>query len=148
MSFSFDSHLTYIGWPLRHIQQKRTLGIYQTDIEVNPYGIFIGAKCVATMRTIKRDKVDELINISKSFKFCHGTPIYVGDDYKNVIGVQDITKPKYCEWIEYPEDEVPAFWVCGLTLNNVMVKAEIDYIMCGIDNLLVCDRYNTELLDY
>jgi uncharacterized protein YcsI (UPF0317 family) len=59
------------------------------------------------------------------FPDVHGAPVHVGDPEK--IGIADINNPDYGEFVEIKEDEVPVFWACGVTPQNVLRSAKLPF---------------------
>ncbi len=57
------------------------------------------------------------------FPNVHGAPVYHGLEYKEHLGIEDISKPDYGDSVTINEGEVPVFWGCGVTPQNVILQA-------------------------
>jgi uncharacterized protein YcsI (UPF0317 family) len=55
------------------------------------------------------------------FPNVHGAPVYHGLEYKENLGIEDINKPDYGDSVTINEGEVPVFWGCGVTPQNVIL---------------------------
>merc|ERR1712130_395773 len=73
------------------------------------------------MRPIQRDHINEMYYITAAYEKSHGTPVYVGDPTK--IGIMDIQQPDWGESVEVKDDEIPAFWACGVTTQIAVENA-------------------------
>ena len=97
----------------------------ETNIKNEKSGPFENTM-VVSMRIFKKDQVDKIINICKSFHWAHGKPIHVGDP--NEIGINNIFKPT---WGDKPrsllKDEVNMFWACGVTPQNAILNSSVEF---------------------
>ncbi len=123
-SFSFENALIKEGISLRHVENCQNVSMYDTAIELKSSGVFKG-KMVVSMRPIKREFVDKVYEITSHFPKMHGMPIYHGDPLK--IGIKDINSPDYGDKVEIKEDEVPVFWPCGVTPQNVLREVGLSF---------------------
>ncbi|TKB08827.1 putative hydro-lyase [Desulforhopalus sp. IMCC35007] len=123
-SFSFEEALIEAGIYLRHVDQKKNVAMYRTNIKLESVGIFAG-NMVVSMRPIRRDQVEQASQITGMFPDVHGAPVHVGDPGK--IGIVDINNPDYGEFVEIKEDELPVFWACGVTPQNVLRSAKLPF---------------------
>lgn len=123
-SFSFEEALIEAGIYLRHVDQKKNVAMYRTNIKLESVGVFAG-NMVVSMRPIRRDQVEEASRITGMFPDVHGAPVHVGDPGK--IGIVDINTPDYGEFVEIKDDEVPVFWACGVTPQNVLRSAKLPF---------------------
>ena len=119
-SFTFEAALIRAGIALRHIAEGKNVAMYQTNIEAVSAGIFSGP-VVVSMRPIHVTKVVESIQITSRFPLVHGAPLHIGDPER--IGIRDITRPEYGDYVGIREDEVPVFWACGVTPQAVALKS-------------------------
>ena len=120
-SFTFEQTLVSRGIAMRHIDADRTVSVFRTSIETTPAGRFSGAM-VVSMRPIKQDQVEDVMRTCAHFPHAHGAPIHVGDPA--AIGITDITQPDWGDATEIRADEVPVFWACGVTPQNVLLQAK------------------------
>ncbi len=121
-SFTFENALIRDGIPLRHVDQGSNVSMFRTDIDLQPAGPFAG-KMVVTMRPIPADKIERAAEISARFPQAHGGPIAVGDP--EAIGITDLGTPDYGDPIAIKDGEVPVFWACGVTPQNVLSAANL-----------------------
>jgi len=123
-SFTFEKALIDAGIKLSYVEQKKNVSMYNTNIKLNPYGIFKG-NMVVSMRAISKQKVADACIITSHFPKTHGAPIQVG--YEKMIGIKDLNKPDYGDSIEIRNDEIPLFWPCGVTPQNVLSDMKIPF---------------------
>jgi uncharacterized protein YcsI (UPF0317 family) len=121
-SFSFEEALLKAGIPLRHIEQQKNVAMYRTNIPLNPIGIFHGTM-VVSMRPIPKHQVEEAVAITGNYPDVHGAPVHINDP--TAIGIHAIEKPNYGEFVEIKKNEVPVFWACGVTPQNVVRQAKL-----------------------
>jgi uncharacterized protein YcsI (UPF0317 family) len=121
-SFTFENAFIAHGIPVRHIEQDKTVPMYRTRIPLTTAGVFSG-EMVATMRPIHKDRVDDAYAISSRFPHAHGAPIAKGDP--SLIGIEDLNTPDWGDPIEVKADEIPVYWACGVTPQNVLLNAKL-----------------------
>lgn len=80
---------------------------------------------VVSMRPINWSRVAEACIIPGRYPSVHGAPVHTGDP--QIIGVQDVAHPDYGDPVEILPDEVPVFWACGVTPQNVLVQAKVPF---------------------
>lgn len=119
-SFTFENALRRDGIPVRHIETGRNVPMFRSNIDLVPAGPFAG-KMVVTMRPIPQDQIARATEISSRFPHAHGGPIAVGDPAR--IGIADLAKPDWGDAVEIKAGEVPVFWACGVTPQNVLLDA-------------------------
>ena len=121
-SFTFENALLRNGIPVRHIDDGKNVPMYRSTIDLVPAGPFEG-KMVVTMRPIPAAQVDEARAISARFPQAHGAPIAFGDPAE--IGITDLATPDWGEAVEIRAGEVPVYWACGVTPQNVLLAAKL-----------------------
>lgn len=121
-SFTFENALLRNGIPVRHMETGLNVPMYRSNIDLMPAGPFAG-KMVVTMRPIPADQVDQAREISARYPQAHGAPIGFGDP--TVIGIKDLAKPDWGDAVEVKEGEVPVYWACGVTPQNVLLDAKL-----------------------
>ncbi|MEM9224183.1 MAG: putative hydro-lyase [Pseudomonadota bacterium] len=121
-SFTFENALVAEGIPLRHIELGCNVSMYRTNIELRPAGPFLG-QMVVSMRPVRLEHIAQVREISARFPHAHGAPIAVGNT--SAIGIFDLSKPDYGDPVEIKENEVPVFWACGVTPQNVLNAANL-----------------------
>ncbi|MEM1161716.1 MAG: DUF1445 domain-containing protein, partial [Pseudomonadota bacterium] len=122
-SFTFERALASAGIRMKHIEANVTVPMYRTNIDLTPVGPFSG-QMVVSMRPIPKDQVDLAVEITSDFPQAHGAPVHAGDGA--AIGVADITAPDWGEPAQSDDDDVPVFWACGVTPQNVLQNARPD----------------------
>ena len=121
-SFTFENALIANGIPVRHIEQDKTVPMFRTSIPLVPAGVFAG-EMVATMRPIHKDRVEDAYRISAAFPHAHGAPIAQGNPAD--IGIADLNKPDWGDPVDVGNGEVPVYWACGVTPQNVLLNAKL-----------------------
>jgi len=119
-SFTFENALLRDGIPVRHIEKGLNVPMYRTNIDLVPAGRFSG-KMVVTMRPIPQAQVAQAHDISRRFPQAHGAPIATDDPAQ--IGITDLSQPDWGDAVEVRSGEVPVYWACGVTPQNVLLDA-------------------------
>lgn len=119
-SFTFESALTRAGIRLRHAEEGKNVAMYATSVEAVPSGMFSGP-IVMSMRPIHESKVVRAVQITSRFPAAHGAPMHIGNPAG--IGISDVEKPDYGDYVEIRKDEVPVFWACGVTPQAAAVRS-------------------------
>lgn len=119
-SFTFENALLRANIPVRHIEMGRNVPMFRTNIDLVPAGQFKG-QMVVTMRPLKKDQIEEAKNISARYPHAHGAPIAYGDP--SSIGISDLNRPDYGDPVDVNPEEVPVYWACGVTPQNVLQAA-------------------------
>jgi uncharacterized protein YcsI (UPF0317 family) len=144
-SFSFEEALLKSGVGVRHVEEKRNVPMYKTNIPCKPRGIFQG-NMVVSMRPYLPDDVQKAIDITAQFPRVHGAPVYSGEDPAE-IGITEISKPDYGQSVTIREGERAVFWACGVTPQNVILQAtEIPIVITHSPGcMLITDILNEEV---
>ena len=121
-SFTFENALARNGIPVRHMETGLNVPMYRSNIELMPAGPFAG-KMVVTMRPIPAHQVDQACEISARYPQAHGAPIGFGDPEN--IGICDLSQPDWGDAVEVKDGEVPVYWACGVTPQNVLLDAKL-----------------------
>lgn len=121
-SFTFENALVRDGIPVRHIETGVNVPMFRTNIPLVSAGPFHG-NMVVTMRPIPANMVDRAHAISAQFPQAHGAPIAVGDP--KALGIQSLAFPDYGDAVEVRAGEVPVYWACGVTPQNVLLDAKL-----------------------
>lgn len=122
-SFTFERALMEAGLSLRHFEEDKTVPMYRTDIECVPVGPFSGT-VVVSMRPVPAHRVDEVYSISSRYPHAHGAPLHFGDPA--AIGIRDLSVPDWGDAVSIRDGEVPVFWACGVTPQNVLAAARLE----------------------
>ncbi|HID67268.1 MAG TPA: putative hydro-lyase [Roseibacterium sp.] len=121
-SFTFENALQRYGIPVRHLDDNVLVPMFRTNIPLVPAGPFHG-HMVVTMRPIPEAMVSRAHEISGRYPQAHGAPIATGDP--TALGIQDLTRPDYGDPVEVRDGEVPVYWACGVTPQNVLLDAQL-----------------------
>jgi uncharacterized protein YcsI (UPF0317 family) len=119
-SFTFENALLKAGIPVRHIEKGLNVPMYRTNIDLISAGPF-GGKMVVTMRPIPQAQVAQAREVSRRFPQAHGAPIATGDHAQ--IGISDLSQPDWGDSVDIKDGEVPVYWACGVTPQNVLLDA-------------------------
>lgn len=142
-SFSFESALLDAGVPVRHIEENCNVPMYKTNIPCTPAGIFHG-NMVVSMRPLPHNQVVKAALVTGEMPRVHGAPIHVGDPA--AIGIADIRRPDFGDSVTIHEGEVPVFWPCGVTPQNVVMNVKPDIVIThSPGHMLITDVKNVEL---
>ena len=120
-SFSFEEALIQSGLSVRNIEQGCNVSMYDTNIACQPTGKFSG-NMVVSMRPYAPAEAIRAIQITTRFPKAHGAPVHFGDP--SAIGIKDINAPDYGDAVTIKENEVPVFWACGVTPQNVIRQSK------------------------
>lgn len=120
-SFSFESELLEAGIPVRHIEEGKNVPMFNTDIKLAPAGRFHGSM-VVSMRPIPDGAVVKAVNVTAAMPRVHGAPVQIGNP--EAIGIRDIMKPDYGDSVTVNGGEIPVFWACGVTPQNVVMQTK------------------------
>lgn len=140
-SFTFENAFIANDIPVRHIEQDKTVPMYKTNIALTPAGVFSG-EMVATMRPIHKDRIEDAFQISGAFPHAHGAPIAMGAPGE--IGISDLDTPDWGDPVPVREDEIPVYWACGVTPQNVLMNAKLPFcITHAPGHMLIADVSET-----
>lgn len=119
-SFTFENAFVRNKIPVRHLEAGRNVPMFKSSIDLVPAGRFVG-NMVVTMRPIPAEKVEAARQISRSYPQAHGAPIAQGDP--SDIGIADLSAPDWGDAVEIKSGEVPVYWACGVTPQNVLLDS-------------------------
>lgn len=141
-SATFDNALRNARVPLRFLQEGTIPAVYETNVQCRPVGPFHGP-VVATMRPIPNHLVVKATQLSGRFPSAHGTPIQIG--YPEEIGVTDLSRPKYGTYLPLQPSEVPMFWACGVTPQEVAMASRTELMITHAPgHMFLSDRHYEE----
>jgi len=115
-SFTFDWLLQSAGIPVRHLEQGSNVPMYETNRALEPFGPFAGS-LVVSMRPILSRDLDRVIELTRPLDLAHGEPIHIGSPMQ--LGISNLELPEYGNAVQIQDDEVPVFWACGVTAQQV-----------------------------
>ncbi len=144
-SFSFENALIQNGIELRHVTNCQNVSMYNTNIKLTTVGEFKG-EMVVSMRPIRNDLVAKACVITAHYPRMHGSPIQVG--YPEMIGINDLSKPDYGDAVEIKEREIPLFWPCGVTPQNVLTDMKIPFAITHLPgHMFVSDKKDSDFYE-
>ncbi len=142
-SFSFEEALLRAGIPVRHIEEKKNVPMFVSNLSCKSSGIFYGPM-VVTMRPIPSHQVTRAVQITSRYALVHGAPVHIGDP--SLIGIRDLEKPDFGDPVTVKKGEIPVFWACGVTPQVVVMKAKPDLCITHTPgHMFISDRLNEEL---
>jgi uncharacterized protein YcsI (UPF0317 family) len=121
-SFTFENALIRNGIQVKHIDLDVTVPMYRSNIPLVSAGPFSG-EMVVTMRPIKESQLADAYRISGAFPHAHGAPIGHGDPKD--FGIVDLDVPDWGQPVPVEPGEIPVFWACGVTPQNVLMSARL-----------------------
>lgn len=141
-SFSFEETLIKSGIPLRHVQQKQNVSMYNTNISLQSIGKFSG-NMVVSMRPIHHSLVAKACAITAHYPKVHGEPVHIG--YPEMIGISDLSQVDYGDPVKIKKDEIPVFWACGVTPQNVLINSKPPFAITHAPGFMfVADLHNDD----
>ncbi len=142
-SFSFEEALIRSKIPIRHIEEKKNVPMFITNLVCKPAGLFRGPM-VVSMRPIPSDRIVRAIQTTSRYASVHGAPVHIGDP--STIGISDLSRPDFGDPVEVKTGEVPVFWACGVTPQAVVTHARPDLcITHAPGHMFITDLLNEEL---
>lgn len=142
-SFSFEADLLEADVPVRQIEENCNVPMYKTNIKCAPSGIFHG-NMVVSMRPIPYKDIAKAVLITGSMPKVHGAPIQIGNP--EAIGISNLSTPDFGDMVTIKEGEVPVFWPCGVTPQNVIMDSKPDFcITHAPGHMLITDIKNINL---
>lgn len=142
-SFSFEHMLTQAGIALRHVEQKKNVAMYRTNIQNETAGPFAG-NMVVSMRPMKARDAIRAIQITSRFPAVHGAPVHIGNPAE--IGIADLGKPDFGDAVDILPGELPVYWACGVTPQEAIRGARLPLVITHKPGyMLVTDIPNSAL---
>lgn len=142
-SFSFEEAMQENDLPVRHIEQRRNVPMYRTNVPTQAAGVFKGP-LVVSMRPLKAADAIRAIQVTSRFPSVHGAPVHFGDPAE--IGITDIQRPDYGDAVDILPGEVPVFWACGVTPQSVVAAVKPEFcITHAPGHMLVTDLLNSRM---
>ncbi len=142
-SFSFEAELLEAGIPVRHIEEGRNVPMFNTNIPLKSAGAF-GGNMVVSMRPIPHELVMKAVSVTAAMPRVHGAPVHIGDP--SLIGISDIASPDYGDSVTVKKGEVPVFWPCGVTPQNVLMNSKPPFAVTHAPgHMFITDIKNHEL---
>ena len=142
-SFSFELPMVEAGIPLRHLETGSNVSMYTTSIACTPAGRFHGPT-VVSMRPMTPANAIRAVQITSRYPNVHGAPLHIG--FPEQIGIADLMQPDYGPAPDIRDGELPVFWACGVTPQEIVRRARPGLCITHMPgSMLVTDRLNREL---
>jgi uncharacterized protein YcsI (UPF0317 family) len=142
-SFSFEEALLRAGLPIRHIENRTNVPMYNTNIPCKSSGVFSG-NLVVSMRPMLPSEAIKAVEITSRYPRVHGAPIHLGNPEQ--IGIHDILSPDFGDPVDILPGEIPVFWPCGVTPQAVVMNSRPPFcITHSPGHMLVLDITNDQL---
>ena len=142
-SFSFELPMVEAGIRLRHLETGSNVSMYTTSIPCTPAGRFQGPT-VVSMRPLSPPDAIRAVQVTSRFPNVHGAPLHMG--FPDQIGIRDLAKPDYGPPPDIRDGEIPVFWACGVTPQEIVRKAKPSFcITHKPGSMLITDRLNKDL---
>jgi uncharacterized protein YcsI (UPF0317 family) len=121
-SFTFENALLEARLPVRHIEQRVNVPMYNTTRQCRSAGRFAGP-LVVSMRPMTPEQAVAATRVCARFPRAHGVPVHFGGPA--ALGIQDLDRPDYGDPVEVRAGEVPVFWACGVTPQAALMRAQL-----------------------
>ena len=142
-SFSFEEALIEAGLRLKFLERNSVAGVYVSNIETVPAGLFSGP-LVVTMRAFTPANAIRAIQITSRFPNVHGAPVHIGKPES--IGIDLRNRYQDVGDGEVGDEELPVFWACGLTPQLAAANAKPALcITHAPSSMLITDLRNASL---
>jgi len=104
-SFSWEDVLAERGLIPRHVEEKKNVPMFRSEIPNVPAGVFHG-DMVVSMRPYKPEDAEKAAAITSAYPGAHGGPVHWGDS--EVVGVrgEELSTPHWGDAVEMREGEV------------------------------------------
>ena len=120
--------------------------MYNTSIPLVPFGPFAGNMVVSMRSFASKADAERAARITARHPHAHGAPIFIGRDWREGLGIDDLASPDYGD---VPTEEIgawPVFWACGVTPQNAIRRAKLPFaITHEPGHMLVLDALAEEL---
>ncbi|HSP00251.1 MAG TPA: putative hydro-lyase [Thioalkalivibrio sp.] len=136
-SFTFEHALIESGLKVRHIDEARNVPMFNTSVPLTSAGGF-GGNLVVSMRPFAAADAIRAIQITTRYPQVHGSPVHLGNP--SLIGIADLNTPDYGDSVSIGENEIPVFWACGVTPQQVLIDSGVEFaITHSPGHMLVTD---------
>ena len=128
--------------------QYRFTGGYKSNIQCVPAGRFTGHMVVTCRLFSGSQNAIRAVEITSRYPRVHGGPLHMGDPKDiGITDIRDPLTPTSSSAIEpIKADEVPLFWACGVTPQNIAEEAKIPLMIThGTGRPFVTDWLTTDL---
>src|SRR6185436_5332235 len=99
---------------------------------------------VVSMRPIPHQMVAKAVTASARFPGAHGAPVHVGDPAH--LGITDVSRPDWGDFVGVERGEVPMFWACGVTPQAVALASKPAFMIThSPGHMFITDVPNSSL---
>jgi uncharacterized protein YcsI (UPF0317 family) len=124
------------------VEQGRNVPMYRTSWRCTPAGRFAGP-LVVSMRPVPAAQVPLAVQVTARFERVHGAPVHVGAP--EALGIADLSRPDHGEAVEVRPGELPMFWACGVTPQEVALASRLPFcITHAPGHMFVTDLRNAD----
>lgn len=123
-SFSFETALEEAGIEVRHIQDRRNVPMYLSNIACRAAGRISG-NLVVSMRPIASNQISDAVKITARMPSVHGAPVHIG--HPEALGIKDLMQPDFGDAPRIEAGEIPVFWACGVTPQAAVMQSKIPF---------------------
>ncbi|AZT85638.1 putative hydro-lyase [Marinobacter sp. NP-4(2019)] len=142
-SFTFEHALINAGLKVRHIEETRNVPMFNTSVPLTSSGGF-GGNLVVSMRPFAAADAIRAIQITTRYPQVHGAPVHIGAP--SLIGIADLNTPDYGDSVSVGDSEIPVFWACGVTPQQVLIDSGVEFaITHSPGHMLVTDIPDSSL---
>jgi uncharacterized protein YcsI (UPF0317 family) len=100
---------------------------------------------VVSMRPYKAGEIERVRDVTRPYRLTHGEPYAWGDPAR--LGITDVMHPDYGDPPVLEPGDVPVFWGCGVTPQNVIVASKLPFaITHEPGHMFVTDLRHAELV--
>jgi uncharacterized protein YcsI (UPF0317 family) len=143
-SFSFEEALADAGVPLRHVECGCNVPMYRTTRPCAAAGRFSGP-LVVSMRPVPAALVPRAVEVTARYERVHGAPVHVGAP--DALGIRDLSRPDHGDAVEIRPGELPVFWACGVTPQEVALASRLPFcITHAPGHMFVTDLANADMV--
>jgi len=125
-SFTFEWALSEAGLPPRHAICGVTVPMYKTSVPLARAGQLHG-RMIVSMRPYRLADLERVRAITRPFVEAHGEPVAWG--HQNGLGIRHLSHPDEGDAVPFEPEEVPVFWGCGVTPQQVAVESRLPYMI-------------------
>jgi uncharacterized protein YcsI (UPF0317 family) len=91
-----------------------------------PAGRFSGP-LVVSMRPIPPALIPLAVTITAAHPEVHGAPVHIGSPA--ALGIMNVNVPDWGDRVQFESDDIPVFWACGVTPQQVALESKIDLMI-------------------
>ncbi|KAL0571832.1 hypothetical protein V5O48_010128 [Marasmius crinis-equi] len=142
-SYSFEAALSDKNLKPRHTELKRNVPMYRTSVPLMAAGVFSG-RMIVSMRPYPTESLEAVREITRPYIRAHGEPVAWGTKGARTLGIEDPDgdHPDFGDPTEIREGEIPVYWGCGVTPQQVVIDSGIEGVVVSHapGHMLVLDQ--------